>query len=398
MAGSRLHILIHPWREEGSHLIWEADLRYPGFRRERLWFRVSAKYRSILTELADPFLVGCFQQAMAWKRDLVVEGAPASAGLLSGLERAQALIHGWWPRSYRPVDLCVERVTPAASATQGTLLAFSGGVDSSHSAWVNRGPGTAGGAPPVTAGLMVQGFDIPLGEDEKFAAAAENSEKLLGSLGLPLIRAETNLRVMPGIWLENFGSAVAAALHLFSGGYRAGMLASGHERDGFPHGSAPGLDPEFGSEVFDIFHDGAFVTRLAKIEALAEWPEACARLRVCWRDPTYSRNCGRCEKCLRTLILFRVAGKLPSCFPGDVDDGTIRRLRIAPINLLLTYQPLLEVLRERGIRGTWVTALEEAVARGVARPVVQPADRLPNWLRLWVRMFRQQAGLRRGVF
>jgi hypothetical protein len=330
---------------------------------------------------------------MAWRRDLVVEGALASTGLLAGLERAQALIHRWWPKSYRPVDLRAEAVTPAPTQTHAALLAFSGGVDSCHSAWVHRNQ-----APPLAAGVMVQGFDIPLDEDQKFTAAAENSEALLGSLGLPLIRAATNLRVMPGIWLEWFGSALAAALHLFSGGFRAGIVASGHERDGFLHGSDPGLCPEFRSEVFDLIHDGAFVTRLAKIEALTEWPEACERLRVCWRDPTYSRNCGRCEKCLRTLILFRVAGKVPACFPADVDDETIRQLRIPPISLRFTYLPPLEVLRERGIRGTWVKALEEAVSRSVARPGASPADRLPNWLRLWIRMLRQQTGLRRGYF
>lgn len=394
---NRLHLRIHPWREDGRHLIREADLRYPGFRRDRLWFRVPAECRSILTELADPFVLGCFQQAMAWKRDLVVEGAPASAGLLTHLEKAQALIHRWWPRSYRPIEVRVSTVRPAAPQTQGTILAFSGGVDSCHSAWTHRPPGVPGGPPAVAAGLMIQGFDIPLGEDDKFARAAANSEKLLGSLGLRLIPMATNLRVIPGIWLETFGSAVTAALHLFSGGFRAGMLASGHEREGLPHGSAPELDPEFRSEVFDILHDGAFVTRLAKIEALAQWPEACRRLRVCWRDPGYSRNCGRCEKCVRTLLLFRVAGQRPACFPAEVDDEAIRQLRIPPINLMLTYLPLMVTLRERGIEGSWVQALEEAVARSAAHPAIELADRLPGWLRLRVRIIRHQFGLRRGM-
>jgi hypothetical protein len=378
-------------------MIWEADLQYPTRRRDVLWFRVPVQFRSILTDFADPFVVGCFQQAMAWGRDLVIEGQPASAGLLQHLEKAQALIHQWWPRSYRPIEVRVPTVRPAAPQYQGTLLAFSGGVDSCHSAWTHRPPGVPGGPPAAAAGLMVQGFDIPLGRDDAFARAAANSEKLLGSLGLPLIRMATNLRVIPGIWLESFGSAVAAALHLFSGGFRAGMLASGHERDGFPQGSAPDLDPEFRSEVFDIVHDSAFVTRLAKIEALAQWPEACRRLRVCWRDPSYSRNCGRCEKCLRTLLLFRVAGQLPACFPAEVDEEAIRQLRITPINLLLTYQPLLVTIQERGIQGAWVQALEEAVARSVAHPAIQLADRLPGWVRLRIRMIRHQLGLRGGM-
>jgi hypothetical protein len=41
-------------------------------------------------------------------------------------------------------------------------------------------------------------------------------------------------------------------------------------------------------------------------------------LRVCWMDQS-DRNCGKCEKCLRTLTAFELLGKRDRCvtFPTD---------------------------------------------------------------------------------
>jgi hypothetical protein len=44
--------------------------------------------------------------------------------------------------------------------------------------------------------------------------------------------------------------------------------------------------------------------------AIAEDPVAHVTLRVCWLNPDQSNNCGRCEKCLRTMTSLAAAGVL----------------------------------------------------------------------------------------
>ena len=50
-------------------------------------------------------------------------------------------------------------------------------------------------------------------------------------------------------------------------------------------------------------------------------------LRVCARKIVGGRNCGRCEKCVRIILNFRVAGlPIPPAFARDVTDDEIAEL------------------------------------------------------------------------
>ena len=51
-------------------------------------------------------------------------------------------------------------------------------------------------------------------------------------------------------------------------------------------------------------HDGAEARRCDKLRRLAESAPALKGLRVCWQDAGF--NCGRCEKCLRTMIALHL--------------------------------------------------------------------------------------------
>jgi len=61
------------------------------------------------------------------------------------------------------------------------------------------------------------------------------------------------------------------------------------------------------------------MTRLRKVEIICEWPEALQHMRVCQNDNSASKNCGTCEKCIRTMLMLEGLGKLRSCmaFPKN---------------------------------------------------------------------------------
>lgn len=89
-----------------------------------------------------------------------------------------------------------------------------------------------------------------------------------------------------------------------------GLIASSEPYSSLllPWGSNPITDRLMSSDSFSIVHDAAAVTRNQKVRAISTWKEATRSIRVCWQGEHMDRNCGRCEKCIRTILNFRVMG------------------------------------------------------------------------------------------
>jgi protein-arginine kinase activator protein McsA len=117
------------------------------------------------------------------------------------------------------------------------------------------------------------------------------------------------------------------------------------------------------SNAFQIVHDGAAFPRLDKMREITKWPEAMQNLRVCWQGNQKDRNCGRCEKCVRTILNFRILGVgLPECFEQDVTDDQIRNIRVTS-GPLTEMERVLEAAKSAGISASWVQALESCIRR-----------------------------------
>jgi bacterioferritin-associated ferredoxin len=139
-------------------------------------------------------------------------------------------------------------------------------------------------------------------------------------------------------------------------------------------------DPLLSSLSFAIVHDGAEQHRVGKARALAAWPEALRNLRVCWAGRSADTNCGRCEKCVRTILEFRAAGvPCPPCFPGDVTEDQIRGLAMDGFAAKLILGRILREARATGYgRERWVRMLEERLSRPASRRL---QTRAREWLR-----------------
>ena len=146
--------------------------------------------------------------------------------------------------------------------------------------------------------------------------------------------------------------------------------------DAYPDGVhfvdlAPLTDPLLSSESFRIVHDGAGFTRMEKIETIAEWPEAFAGLRVCWAGRQRDRNCGRCSKCVRTILAIRAVGlPLPPSFEQDATDRQIRGLGRLDRVEQRTQRALLDTVAERGASGSWVRASRSLYYRSRSRDLL----------------------------
>jgi hypothetical protein len=122
-----------------------------------------------------------------------------------------------------------------------------------------------------------------------------------------------------------------------------------------------------------IVHDGAEATRPEKVAVIADWPEACRYLRVCWESGDPARNCCRCEKCTRTILNFRAAGRpRPEAFPTDVDDATLRRVRLRHPAAVIGFRNILSLAERNNLgRERWVRLVRRALLRARLRGLLR---------------------------
>ena len=361
---SKLIIEPLPRMYPANHVVCRARI-LRGRKSRVLWFRLPIEHEKSLTDSADSFLLASLLLAMSYHCDIHVKGT-VSPSLIDNLHSFQKKFVEWWPHIYSYSRITADNMseTRHISDSRSTVIAFSGGIDSSYSLY--RHVQNLGDEPhfSISSALMVHGFDIPLQQTEAFNTAFVKTNTISESLDVSLIPVATNLRYFPVFWHHVFGTAIATVMTLFARTFENGLIASGHQSTPYiSEGSHPETDHFLSSNSFSVIHDGDGVTRLDKLRMLQSWPEFLKDLRVCWAGPDKAANCGECEKCIRTILFFRLLGVSPACFPGDVTDRQIARMKIPYFALLNSYQVILRYIRDHNIQESWVSALTENVSR-----------------------------------
>jgi hypothetical protein len=334
-----------------------AQLRSPTRRDDELRYEIRGVAQDAVVTRGDPFVVAALVLAMREGCDLHVRGAPISASLLRNLDEFQQIWHAWF--GHTVVELVAEEerddVPPDAS-----VVAFSGGVDSAFSAY-SHATGTMRRSRDVRAGLMIHGMDIPCADTVGFDGALTRSRRMLASLNLDVISVKTNAWELLTTRSHFPALGVASALHVVGGGFGAGLLPStaDYATVVLPLDSNPMSDWLLGGSSFAIVHDGAAYNRLEKIRRLASWDEAIENLRVCLEEPRHDRNCGRCRKCLLTLLAFHALGIEPRCFDVKPSAETVVAFAGSftshPV-FVAEMRAIVEEARRRGVQEQWTRA------------------------------------------
>jgi hypothetical protein len=124
-----------------------------------------------------------------------------------------------------------------------------------------------------------------------------------------------------------------------------------------------------------IVHDGAAFCRTGKLAWLASCPTALRTLKVCWQGRDQGRNCGACEKCVRTHINLLAAGISGApCFDAPFDPGRIARLPIASDLALAELKSIVAYGERHQLDAGWFRALRQRVRKGVS-----PRKRRRTW-------------------
>lgn len=345
----------------------------PEHNRTRIWYQLPARYEPALTKSGDPFVLAMIFTVMRIPSDLHIHGE-VSPSLLRNLEEFQSAWRCWRPERYTAVEITadVERERSSASSPQKALSLFSGGVDSCFTVFSHRTRQGNGRGYELQAGLMVHGFDIFLDQGDAFARAAARAKKMLDSLGVDFIPMVTNIRDLNEPWWDFHGAAPASCLMLLQEGFSGGIIPSTEPYNGLvlPWGSNPVTDWMMSNDSFQIIHHGASLTRTEKVREIAQWPEAKQYLRVCMigKKDEVDRNCGVCQKCVRTILNFRVVGAgLPGCFEKDATDEQIARLRVMDPLQLAELQRILTFAKSASVSAPWVDALEVCILQSRLR-------------------------------
>lgn len=335
-----------------------------GERTTGVWMRTD----SPLTPNADAALAAAAMPAMRQGGRLRISD-PVSPRMLRGQREFQGVQRAWsldWPFT-EPLQE-VEVSAPAREA--GTVVPkgrsaafFSGGVDS----W-----GTVLDNPDLTDLIFVRGFD--LAHEGPHAVLADEVEGRLREaaeeLGRELHVVTTNLRELsdPHLpWDVYFGCAdVAVALFLAPLFDRILIAGDSDYEVQVRFGANLLVDQLWSTEELEIVDDGGRFSRMQRLERLVENPIACRSLRVCWENPDRTYNCGRCRKCLMTLIALEAIGarERVTSFPPELnlDPEVLGEISINHVVSLTLWEDVLDAVRRAGRRD-----LEEVVARLVAK-------------------------------
>ena len=287
-----------------------------GRKAKTVWFRTD---EDRICDTADPFIPAALIPAMRRNWQLVVEGE-ASATLLEGTQRIQETMSGWYPE-YHQIPVQVDSTAHSeATGDRPAATFFSGGVDSFYTLQQHRDE--------ISHLIFVHGIDIPLGHKNERLRASDSVRQLAASLGLQLVEVETNLRQFGQTHVSwpnaYFGAALAAVALLLSPRFsRIFVPASVSAAQLEPMGSHPDLDPNWSNETMQLIHDGLHATRFDKVREIGAWQLVHSHLRVCYQLKTTALNCGRCRKCLWTMMLLSASGDLDQletfAVPLDLD-------------------------------------------------------------------------------
>jgi hypothetical protein len=251
---------------------------------------------------------------------------------------------------------------------------FSGGVDS----W-----STVLDHPEITDLIFVRGIDLLVDAPHQQALSRQAEDRLrnvVEELGLKFHAVETNLRQLTdplARWETYFGAALGA-VSLFLGPRFERVLIAGsvdyEVQETF--GGTRLVDQLWSTELLEVLEDGGRYSRVERTARIASHSVVQRSLRVCWENPDGAYNCGRCRKCLMTMVTLEALGArdLVKTFPPELDLEAVASIEISLVVSLNLWEDMLDAIRDAG-RTDLEPPVEAAVENGKRRLGLPPGYR-----------------------
>ncbi|MHC4845337.1 MAG: hypothetical protein ACYTCU_04155 [Planctomycetota bacterium] len=330
-----------------------ASVRFEAPAEERFtaFFRWPEAYGCPET-IGDPFLAGLIVPAMSCGERLAIE-APVSRALLAALRTRILPVVRRWGWDDDRIEVTTQETGETAGAIGPTGLApaalgsdapdgpltcfFSAGVDSWYSLMRH--------VDEVSHLLLMHGFEVNTEDARAWETAHAHIRSIAEDLGKTLVVITTNVgevsvsnakkrmqaqgRPEEYLHFRRYSGSmqVAVALCLQQQLHRFMVPTTWPWEFLEQRGSHPLLEPQWSTTAARFALDGGEADRIDKVRWLFEHaPDALRRLRVCFLTEHGEVNCGKCSKCLRTMLEMRVVGAadLVQSFEAELDMHNVR--------------------------------------------------------------------------
>lgn len=308
---------------------------------ERLWYRFPETYQSYISARSDSFLLSLFLLAMYLGEELQVEGtvSPQLAHNMSTIQDTYLKTHSKQVRDLQRVQINYKKLQELSptQAGKGVACAFSGGIDSSYVLYSNLINPTEANVKRLTHGIFVDGFDIFLHQPGTYRNLYRKYTHFFEQLGLELLTVHTNVYSFTQFrvdWTIAHDPALVGIALIFANLLKCFYKPGGNEfKQGKEVRASYTCVPLMSTESMQIILDHPHLTRLEKLEQMADWWGVQQNLRVCinpYKNADGSA-CYRCAKCLNTLTYLELLGVREkfTTFPQPFSLRTFLRFSLA---------------------------------------------------------------------
>lgn len=362
---------------------WEDCGRPP----QEIYFETNDVFGSWLSCNPNAFLTMCILPAMHHGEKRVIIDGEICPLLLNGLTVVMNWFQNWFEpnRELVRIEASGRQSPPQRSGARNAAIFMSGGIDSLATLRYNHL-----NFPPehpwyIRDGIFIQGQNIESDNStEAFGSALAALSGVCADAEITLLPIMTNVRVLEEstpFFVKQFQAAIlSAAGHAFSSRIAIAYIAASesigstlklnHVQQFQPYGSHPLIDPNYTSSDVRIHHYGAELSRLEKTRLVADWLTGLQNIKVCTRNWP-GENCGRCEKCIRTMLALVALGRLDQTRAfkdDDVTESMVRNIELErqssknSYTVEESYLELIPALSARG-RQDLVRAIEDLIAR-----------------------------------
>jgi hypothetical protein len=157
---------------------------------------------------------------------------------------------------------------------------------------------------------------------------------------------------------------LACCLHNYSHDFYYALVGSSEPYDGLvlPWGSNPATDHLLSGGTMRLVHDGAGFSRTEKVAYIANDRTASRVLKVCWEGKEAHKNCGVCDKCVRTQANFLAVGVArPACFDAPLDPRLISTIPLNGAVQRAEVESIIAYAKAKGMKGEWLEELQAQV-------------------------------------
>ena len=300
--------------------------------------------------------------AVAQRRWKLRLAQPLDPAWLEGVQDILLTWAEWWdtPAALDDVLEAPRAEAPAAPPAARTGLCFSLGLDAFHTLLCSD--------LAIDDLVFAHGYDVPLADEPRFAAAAESLREVAAATGTRSVVVRTNLRSHRPFkgagWGRTHGGALAALGHACSGELGEIVISSAYTREtGNDWGTSWNTDPGWSSSRLRVTHYGEGSTRDEKMRAVVRNPLVRRHIRVCWENRADAGNCGECEKCVRTMVHVFLLGERVEEWPFAGSGTLAERLdRVEWVHpqQVSSYLPMIELCDDPALRAAMTRLTERA--------------------------------------